>query len=235
MSKKRKCFNLKTKIEIFEELDRGVKRNEICLNFGIVKSTLAGIIKDREKIYDTLASGNAVPKSKKMRGAKYADIEELLFDWFQKMREKSIPIGGVLIKEKARALAAEFEITDFSASDGWVQKFLNRFNISLQSICGELNKVGEEKANDWITFFEGIKSKFRPQDVYNMDKTGIFFNLFPDQTYAIKAEKCHGGEKSKQRLTAVLCCNSDGSEKMRPWVIGKSKKPQCFKNVDLSL
>lgn len=29
----------------------------------------------------------------------------------------------------------------------------------------------------------------------------------------------------------LLCCNADGSEKLKPLVIGKSEKPQCFKNV----
>lgn len=51
----------------------------------------------------------------------------------------------------------------------------------------------------------------------------------------MKGENCHGGERSKQRLTVVLTCNSDGSEKLRPWIIGKSKNPRCFKNIDLSL
>lgn len=150
------------------------------------------------------------------------------------MRDQSVPIGGVSIKEKARSLAEEFEIADFTASDGWVQKFLGRYNINLQSICGELNKVSQEKTSDWISMLEEIKSKFRPQDVYNMDETVIFYNLFPEQTYAIKGEKCYGGERSKQRLTVVLCCNSDGSDKLRPRVIGKSRKPQYFKNVDIS-
>ncbi|GBN60446.1 Tigger transposable element-derived protein 6 [Araneus ventricosus] len=40
-----------------------------------------------------------------------------------------------------------------------------------------------------------------------------------------------GGKKSKERLTVLLCCNADGSEKFPPLAIGRSKKPRCFKNV----
>jgi hypothetical protein len=35
----------------------------------------------------------------------------------------------------------------------------------------------------------------------------------------------------KERLTVLLCTNSDGSDKRVPIVIRKSSKPQCFKNV----
>jgi len=30
-----------------------------------------------------------------------------------------------------------------------------------------------------------------------------------------------------------LCCNADGSKKLKPWVIGKSKNPRCFKNINM--
>ncbi|CAG4952456.1 unnamed protein product [Parnassius apollo] len=70
-----------------------------------------------------------------------------------------------------------------------------------------------------------------------MDETGLFFNLLPDRTLRVKGEKCRGGTRSKQRLTVVLTCNSDGSHKLKPWVIGKSEKPHCFSRnrVDVNL
>ncbi|KAK9737092.1 DDE superfamily endonuclease [Popillia japonica] len=38
---------------------------------------------------------------------------------------------------------------------------------------------------------------------------------------------------SKQRIAVVLCRNSDGSEKHKAWIIGKSQNPRCFKNIDM--
>jgi len=46
-----------------------------------------------------------------------------------------------------------------------------------------------------------------------------------------KDEKCIGGKLSKERLTILACANADGSEKLPLLVIGKSKKPRCFKHV----
>jgi hypothetical protein len=64
-----------------------------------------------------------------------------------------------------------------------------------------------------------------------VDETGLFYNVLPDRTLAPKGESCHGGKNSKDKLTVLLCVNSDGSDKQVPIVIGKSPKPRSFKNV----
>jgi hypothetical protein len=71
---------------------------------------------------------------------------------------------------------------------------------------------------------------YEPRDVYNADEMGLFFNVLPDRTLAYKGETCHGGKHSKDRVTVLLCVNSDGSDKQVPIVIGKSSKPRCFKD-----
>ena len=63
------------------------------------------------------------------------------------------------------------------------------------------------------------------------DRLKIIEEVLPDRTLAYKGESCHGGKHSKDRLTVLLCVNSDGSDKQMPIVIVKSPKPRCFKNV----
>jgi hypothetical protein len=48
---------------------------------------------------------------------------------------------------------------------------------------------------------------------------------------ALKGETCHGRKNAKERLAVLLCTNSEGSGKQITIIIGKSVKPQCFKNV----
>nr|XP_042909311.1 tigger transposable element-derived protein 6-like [Parasteatoda tepidariorum] len=64
-----------------------------------------------------------------------------------------------------------------------------------------------------------------------MDECGLFFNLLPDKTFAFKGEPCHGGKNSKERLTILVGASMNGIEKLPILVIGKSKKPRCFRNV----
>lgn len=39
------------------------------------------------------------------------------------------------------------------------------------------------------------------------------------------------GKKSKDRVTVKMCCNMDGSEKIKPLVLGKFNNPRCFKGI----
>lgn len=42
-----------------------------------------------------------------------------------------------------------------------------------------------------------------------------------------------GGKVVKDRITFMPCCNISGSNKLPLMVVGKSKKPRCFKNAQL--
>ncbi|XP_057324247.1 tigger transposable element-derived protein 4-like [Microplitis mediator] len=75
-------------------------------------------------------------------------------------------------------------------------------------------------SNGWLDY--------EPKDIFNADETGLFFKCLPDKTLIFKNEKCYGGKHSKERLTILLATNMTGSEKLKPLVIGKSKKPRCF-------
>jgi DDE superfamily endonuclease len=41
-----------------------------------------------------------------------------------------------------------------------------------------------------------------------------------------------GKKKDKFHVTIGLACNADGSEKLEPFFIGRSKKPRCFEKKD---
>lgn len=53
----------------------------------------------------------------------------------------------------------------------------------------------------------------------------------PNKTLHFKGDACIGGKSSKERITALVCANMDGSEKLRLLVIGKSKNPRCLKGI----
>lgn len=69
---------------------------------------------------------------------------------------------------------------------------------------------------------------YHPDDIYNLDETGLFYKCLPNKSLAFKGEKCHGGKYSKDRITVVPICNSTGTHKLPLIVIGKSQHPHCF-------
>ena len=59
-----------------------------------------------------------------------------------------------------------------------------------------------------------------------MDECGLFYRMEPNATLATRPVS--GKKKNKDRLTVALCVNASGTEKLKPLVIGKSKRPRCF-------
>ncbi|XP_053421952.1 tigger transposable element-derived protein 6 [Nycticebus coucang] len=72
---------------------------------------------------------------------------------------------------------------------------------------------------------------YNPNDIFNADETGVFFQLLPQHTLAAKGDHCRGGKKVKQRLTALFCCNASGTEKMKTLMVGRSASPHCLNNI----
>jgi hypothetical protein len=66
-----------------------------------------------------------------------------------------------------------------------------------------------------------------------MDETGLFYHALPDKSLVVRGTDCAGGKWSKERLTVTVCVNAVG-EFEKPIVIGKSAKPHCFGNIDVS-
>lgn len=69
--------------------------------------------------------------------------------------------------------------------------------------------------------------------IFNIDETGLFWKLILNRTLAIEARSRR--KKSKDRVTLALTINKDGTERLEPWVIRKSKNPRCLKNINRKL
>lgn len=53
------------------------------------------------------------------------------------------------MKEKALEIAKQLGVTDFTASNGWLERFWVRHNIVFRSICGEAGDVNDATCEDW--------------------------------------------------------------------------------------
>ena len=78
---------------------------------------------------------------------------------------------------------------------------------------------------------------YKPENIFNMDETGLFFRTIPNRTYIMGSEtdKQQAGRgskamKAKDRVAVILCVNSTGTCKIPPTVIGSAKNPRCFKD-----
>ena len=146
-------------------------------------------------------------------------------------RKRNVLIGGYIIREKALDFAKELNITDFKASDGWLDRWKNRHNVVFQAISGEERSCTEEMTASWAqTHLPTILSRYDLRDIYNADEFGLFYQQLPTKSFHLKGERCTGGKFSKVCLTGLAAGNAAG-EKLPMFVIGKAEKPRCFKGV----
>jgi hypothetical protein len=142
-------------------------------------------------------------------------------------------VDGKILWEKSLKIAATMGIEKFSASNGWISCFNQCHGLVFKKLAGESAAVDTNATDLWFERLPKLLEGYEARDIYNADETGLFFKCLPDQMLALKGETCHGGKRAKERLTVLLCTNSDGSDKQVSIVIGKSAKPWCFKNVKL--
>ena len=145
-------------------------------------------------------------------------------------RERNVPIGGYIIREKALDFAKELNITDFKASDGWLDRWKNRYNVVFRTISGEGRSCTEEMTSWAQTHLPTILPRYDLRDIYNADDFGLFYQQLPKKSFHLKGERCAGGKFSKVRLTGLSAGNAAG-EKLPMFVIGKAEKRRCFKGI----
>jgi hypothetical protein len=75
-----------------------------------------------------------------------------------------------------------------------------------------------------------VVDAYAKKDVFNMDETGLCWRLQADNSLA--THQLEGRKINKERITLVICANSDSSEKIPLTIIDKHLNPRCFKGIN---
>ncbi|KAF8251803.1 CenpB-DNA-bind-domain-containing protein [Wilcoxina mikolae CBS 423.85] len=114
---------------IFHEENPNVKQTEIGAMFGVERSTVSKVLRQKEKyLFPDDGSRSPIKRSK----GKFPDIERALSVWAKNTRKQGITLTDVMIREKARFFATSLGISDshFKAnSAGWLEKFKHKNNV----------------------------------------------------------------------------------------------------------
>ena len=151
-----------------------------------------------------------------------------------------IPVTGPILCQKAVQLSKKLFGEDyrFAASEGWRWRFCNRHGIRCISSQGEKLSANSDAAVDFVpTFHDFVSSRNLSLDsIFNCDETGLYFHLLPEKILAASFEKSVDGlKKAKDRITLNVCSNASGTIKLPIHLIGKSKKPRCFRGINMDL
>uniref|UniRef100_A0A1E1XRR1 Putative tigger transposable element n=1 Tax=Amblyomma sculptum TaxID=1581419 RepID=A0A1E1XRR1_AMBSC len=225
--------DLKTKMEILSEVERGVlSKTDIAKKYDIKKSTLSTYLRNKESISAAFRKDVMEPSRKRLRTSAHPEVESAVMAWIKEVRSRNIPLSGPIIAAKAAVFASQMGISEFGASEGWLSRFKARHGLTFRNVCGESAEVDKETCEQWVTSeLKELLADYALSDVFNADETALYFKLLPNKTVTYKGDTCAGGKRSKERITVMMCANATGTERCRLLVIGKAEKPRCFKGI----
>ena len=220
-TRKKTVLTIKEKYTALKDLKKALSKKAIAEKFNVPKNTLTYWIKNKHDITQKYETGQLGAKRQKLSVGKHGSIDKAVYKWFINARERNVPIGGYIIREKALDFAKELNITDFKASDGWVDRWKNRHNVLFRAISGEEMLCTEEMTASWAqTHLPTILSRYDLRDIYNADESGSFYQQLPTKSFHLKGEWCAGRKFSKVRLTGLAAGNAACEKKSSPgWIL----------------
>lgn len=157
-------------------------------------------------------------------------VRLILQEWVSQSIWNGIPINSPIIQDTAQSIwyriPAEHREGNGSFSYKWINNFLSKMDINISNLDEELPKPPKV----W-TFEErnGLKQLFAtipPQDIFTLDETFLAYNLPLDYAQYETSQI----QRAIEVATVMLCCNLDGSEKLKPLVVGKYNSYRSFRN-----
>lgn len=213
------------KMKIVEDLKKGLSVRKAATKHNVSKGVVQNVKKQKLELIAHLNDDEERAKYR-LRPAK--PLNKLVYRWFLKYRDQGLPITGPIIKLTALKLHETLnDPAPFKASEGWLEHWKKSYNIRTRVVSGESAVVDNTVVKKWVDDLPKTCEGYRNEDIFNMDETGFFFRALPTRTLATKTDLCKGGKLAKDRVTVALACSIMG-EKLKPIVIGKAKRPQCF-------
>lgn len=199
------------------------------LNFPkLNQSTISLIKKNREQLREIESKSVTERSFKRPRRIRFPLLEEALRIWHLQA-ETRVKVSPAMLIAKARQIAAALGISEdnIKFSGGWLDSYKQRYGYRVYRFHGEAGSVALEDVAAARLHMIKILKEYKPECIYNMDETGLYYRMPPDKGLATK--QMSGVKQDKTRITMGFTANADGSDKRRPFFIGKAKNPRCFK------
>ena len=228
--KKRKHLSLEEKVDLIlyseKHPELGTRAVAACYDIG--KTQASDILKNKLLILTEFKSYGSTYK--KYRKSKYAEVNEALFEWYNKSTSRNIHPNGPQLVAKAKEIAASMDIPHFEGSSGWLFKWKKRYNVSKMPVCGESREVSEATTTTSKKTMPEIVEGYNQGNIFNLDEMALYWKALPGSEFGEGGKQCCG---CNGRLTVVFLASANG-RKEKPVVIWSRERPQCFKGLDLT-
>lgn len=188
-------LSLKQKSAILRCIASGTSYADIQSEFQVSAGSITKIKKSRAQILQSIADNQSGSSRLSGIGEK---LDKRVYDWFVDVRSRNIPVTGALIQQSAMKAAQSLQMTDFKASNGWLNNFQKRHNIFLRQLSGESAELDMETVNHWRENIMELMDGYELKDILNCDETGLFYRALPSHTLSAGGDSCKGASLQKK-------------------------------------
>ena len=242
---KRTRLTIAQKLEVGRMLDFGHPTSEVIHKFKVSNRTVRSIKQFLPHIREIINKPGASTETRTMQQPLFPQVEAHRIDFLTFARACKMPVTQAVLQTRAVMITegllkqplqekVHTALQRFTASRGWVEKFVKRHALRSVSLHGEGGQVqAAAVAADIFQIREDLR-EYDAEHIYNVDETGLFYKLLPRRTYVgvhedRKSLRGVKAMKAKDRVTAFVCTNASGTKKLPMAIIGTAKQPRCFK------
>lgn len=157
-------------------------------------------------------------------------VRRILQEWVSQSIWNGIPVTSPILQDTAQSvwyrIPAEQREGNGCFSYKWITNFLAKMDVNISNMDEETPKPPKvwtfEERNTLKEYFR----KVPPKDLFTLDETFLAYNLPLDYAQYEASQM----QRRIEVATVMLCCNLDGSEKLKPLVVGKYNSYKSFRN-----
>jgi hypothetical protein len=168
---------------------------------------------------------------------RFTELEDMLYIWVIIMRRANLLVSPSLAIATTRSIALNLSILemDFKATLQWQSRFRVRRRLQKMLLHGEGVEVNKSDLGLLVALDDlyAIIAQYDFENVYNMDKTSLFFHLLPKYNLLMPDDDIsttRGKKKSKDQVFLIVCTNVVGTLKIPCTLIDKPKAPAYIKD-----
>lgn len=220
---RRKEMTLMERIQLITKSEGGfASQRTLASEFGVSLGTVNNILHNKEKLlsmfHNETTQVEKVPR--KRRHEPFREVNRAMEDWLYQAVAREMRITGPVLKDKAKEFALALNIDkEFKASNGWLDAFVQRYNVQLARSSKEQSRTSAPSSSSktpplasWVSEAElrtAIKD-YHSDDVYAFVDISLLYQQLPQDVSRY--------DLSEPVLRLILCC-SFGGQTETPFVI----------------